>query len=50
MSLSLASRSKEISDKENPPNPQATLKKLTSNEENISKKTVLGSTSQICFV
>lgn len=46
MSSALNPRSKELSDKENPPHPSPALKKLSSVEEAPSRKTVLGEATQ----
>ena len=48
MSFALNPRTKDLCDKENPPHPITTLKKLNSIEEVPIKKTVLGDSSQLC--
>jgi hypothetical protein len=46
MSSTLNYKSKDLCDKENPPHPISTLKKLNSFEEAPIKKTVLGDSIQ----
>lgn len=47
MSSTLNYKNKDLCDKENPPHPVSTLKKLNSVEEVPLKKTVLGDSTQV---
>ena len=50
MSSTLSNKNKEFCDKENPPHPTFSLKKLNSVEEAPLKKTVLGDSSQVLHI